>query len=233
MIINAHNYLFTQDLPMASHNLEDNTWQTIRQVCKAGKAADYWSVGQSKAAGSYTCTLLDFDKDGSNTMTFSLGLVSSSASIAYGSFNPNRVYSPADYDWIDSTYYDNVWAPTLSNLPADLYAVISQTSITYNRVRRGGGSDLITTNMKLFPPRASDYYRYAGHLLVKNAWTRDAYTYTYETSSPSGTLITISFYKIGEDGSEDTGSFTDVWNYYGSTTRTGNPIANLELLFVI
>ena len=231
MIINAHDYLFPTDLPMASHTLSDNSWQTIRQVCKAGKAADYWSVGQTKTAGGYTCTLLDFDKDGENTMTFSLGQVSSSASIACSTFSPSYVYDPTEVDFFDCRYYDNVLAPIQTNLPSELSSVITQATVSYNQAR-SGGSTILTARMKLFPPAASDMSKYSYGLLVRNAWTRDAYTYSHYNGI-NGVRTIIKFYMIGSTGQSTNDGYTDKWNYAGETGRSGTTTANLELLFVI
>lgn len=42
------NVTITADCVVIDSTLENNSWETIRRVCEAGNAADYWSLGDEK-----------------------------------------------------------------------------------------------------------------------------------------------------------------------------------------
>lgn len=59
----------------ASYELNSNSWERIKYIASIGKANEYWALGDTKDITldkTYKATILDFDHDGENTITFGL-----------------------------------------------------------------------------------------------------------------------------------------------------------------
>lgn len=247
MIVNAHSYLFSQGLPMASHILSQNTWRVISQVSQAGLAADYWSIGDTKVSGRYTCTLIGINQEeGGHSMTFSLGKVSDSASIAFTDFSPTGVISQTEAYWKKCAYAKTggLISSIRESLPADLREVLRHVPKSFVEAKADGSSPLRSLPADLFPPSQYElfgsgasydqqyqFYAAGGEKIKGSMWLRDAYGCSwYDGLNGARSIIT---FRRTSDGSLSYDGYTDRWNYAGVTGRTGTTNAGLQLLFVV
>ncbi len=150
--------------------LEETSWGKIREIVLAGKAGDYWSVGDtksitSKSGKTYTIRLADL-QDG--RYEYSDGSGSSKAVFEFVElYNLNGTTK-----WqINSTLTDVTWAecemrtqtmPTIfADLPDDMTAVMSEVKVTTKLM---GSVDVITSSSvdKLFLLSDPELYAYGG-----------------------------------------------------------------------
>ena len=119
--------------------LNNNSWDTIRKVVLAGKAADYWSVGDtksitSKSGKTYTIRLVDL-QDG--RYEYSDGSGSSKAVFEFVecyNLNGRTGWSMNSTDtndggWENSKMRKEIMPTILADLPDDMVAAMSQVKV--------------------------------------------------------------------------------------------------------
>lgn len=139
-------------LPELGTALNDCSWEEIAAVSKAGKAAEYWSVGDCKAveingtvggvalSGTYYCSIIGIDHNSDiegKGIHFQFGYtaLSGGKSIAFGSANYGSQVSGSAFimntsatnagGWANSYMRNTICAGFLNALPGDLQKVIT------------------------------------------------------------------------------------------------------------
>lgn len=136
----------------AQQPLSDTAWEDIHIVSQAGKASEYWAVGDTKdmvlsTGETLALEIIGFDHDdladGSGKAGISFGLKNLMAETrAMNSSNTNSGGFPgsAMYTWLQNTL--------INSLPSDLQAVLK---VVNKKTSAGNKSSTINTNsMKLF-----------------------------------------------------------------------------------
>lgn len=156
-------------LPPKGKALNDYTWEEIRLISDAGKASEYFSVGDRKAVAligtvgllsldrTYYCYIIGIDhnsaKEGANRIHFQFGYTAASGgdhiafidsdyndSASYGSrFNMNNEMSNSG-GWANSSMRTTIIPKFKACLPSDLQAVLK--TVTKYSDNTGGGSDI-------------------------------------------------------------------------------------------
>ena len=155
-------------LPPVGTSLNDCTWEQIRMISDAGKASEYFSVGDRKAValngtvgrlslnGTYYCYIIGIDhnsaKEGTNRIHFQLGYTAASGGVhiafidgGYGSdytsgsyFNMNNAQSNSG-GWAKSRMRTTIIPTFKACLPSDLQAVLK--TVTKYSDNTGGRSN--------------------------------------------------------------------------------------------
>jgi hypothetical protein len=151
-IFNVKSIVVPPSLPdEISYTLAENSWETISQVAKCGKASEYWSVGDKTTVmvgeDEYKVMIIGMDHDGDNTITFLFY-----ESVAKGIMNDENTNSGS---WKNSKMR-NVTIPAILGQMENKELIISvekETSVGYADVTNDtytNSLDTITTNDKLF-----------------------------------------------------------------------------------
>lgn len=127
-----------QDLP-AKKALSLMTWQDISTVCKAGKASEYWAVGDTKPITingvSYNVVLIGFDHDDVTDST-SYGRSKAGATFNLLEVTDTKYKMATDEyscdNWTLSTIRSSTLPTILSQLESDLRSVIVPVDKSYN-----------------------------------------------------------------------------------------------------
>ena len=155
-------------LPPIGTPLNDCTWEQIRMISDAGKASEYFSVGDRKAValtgtagslslnGTYYCYIIGIDhnsaKEGTNLIHFQFGYTAASGGVhiafidgGYGSnytsgsyFSMNNANSNRG-GWANSRMRTTIIPTFKACLPSDLQAVLK--TVTKYSDNTGGGSN--------------------------------------------------------------------------------------------
>lgn len=159
-------------LPEIGKALNDYTWKEIAAVSKAGKAAEYWSVGDRKAveingtvggvalSGIYYCSIIGIDHNSDiegKGIHFQFGYtaLSGGKNIAFGSANYGSQVSGSAFimntsatnvgGWASSYMRNTICAGFLSALPGDLQKAITPcTKYTDNVGNASGAASNVT-----------------------------------------------------------------------------------------
>ena len=139
--------------------LNNNSWDTIRKVVLAGKAADYWSVGDtksitSKSGKTYTIRLVDL-QDG--RYEYSDGSGSSKAVFEFVecyNLNGRTGWSMNSTDtndggWENSKMRKEIMPTILADLPDDMVSVMSEVKVL-SGIGGETGSGTSSSDNKLF-----------------------------------------------------------------------------------
>lgn len=156
-------------LPPKGKALNDYTWEEIRLISDAGKASEYFSIGDRKAVAlngiagnlsldhAYYCYIIGIDhnsaKEGANRIHFQFGYTAASGGVhiafidsdyndyaSYGSrFNMNNANSNSG-GWANSGMRTTIIPTFKACLPSDLQAVLK--TVTKYSDNTGGGSDI-------------------------------------------------------------------------------------------
>ena len=154
-------------LPPKGKTLNDYTWEEIRLISDAGKASEYFSVGDRKAValngtvgrlslnGTYYCYIIGIDhnsaKEGANCIHFQFGYTAASGGvhIAFIDSVYNRYSSSSCFNMNDRPSNSSGWAnsrmrttiiPTFKTcLPSELQAVLK--TVTKYSDNTGDGSN--------------------------------------------------------------------------------------------
>ena len=168
------------------HTLANNSWETIAKVCEAGKAADYWALGDTKT---------DLGTDGT-TRTFRIcdmqGLYGKHAVFEQVELEAmDYMWNPSSNKDSDNCYNDYAISEIrTTHLPAILtkYSLELQASITnttYKVATNGNNSELLDLTDKLFLPAEREIF--ASRLYSRteewNALTRYALYATNDTAN--------------------------------------------------
>ena len=138
------------NVTLPTNTLNDNDWGTISQASAAGKAANYWKVGDEKniSVNGETLTLVivgfghdDLAGGGKAGITFGLKhLMKDQRQMNSSNTNSGGFPGSAMYSWLQNTL--------LEQLPSDLQAVLKSVN---KKTSKGSASSTINTNaMKLF-----------------------------------------------------------------------------------
>lgn len=155
-------------LPPKGKALNDYTWEEIRLISDAGKASEYFSLGDRKAvalsgtvgslslSGTYYCYIIGIDhnsgKEGTNRIHFQFGYSAASGGVhlafidsGYNSqktsgtwFNMNNAQNNAG-GWNSSLMRTSICPAFKNAMPSDLQAVLK--TVTKYSDNTGGGSD--------------------------------------------------------------------------------------------
>ena len=139
--------------------LNNNSWEVIKQVCEAGQAADYWSLGDTKTdtgTDNVTRTFRICDMSG----MYGKNVVFEQVELTESGIVWN-VSSNTD----DNSYYNNYNISDMRNtaLPAlllnyssDLQATITNT--TYKVAKNGNSTTILDLTDKLFLPAERELF---------------------------------------------------------------------------
>ncbi len=138
------------NVTLPTNTLNDNDWGTISQASAAGKAANYWKVGDEKniSVNGETLTLVivgfghdDLAGGGKAGITFGLKhLMKDQRQMNSSNTNSGGFTGSAMYSWLQNTL--------LKQLPSDLQSVLKSVN---KKTSAGSASSTINTNaMKLF-----------------------------------------------------------------------------------
>lgn len=169
--------------PTVDAVLENNSWDTIKSVCEAGEAANYWSLGDTKT---------DLGTDG-ETRTFRIVDMQ-------GLYNKHVVFEQVECEdqyvqWnLDSNRDDNNAPNNYSistvrtvTLPAIMAKYSNElqnslTDTTYKAIKNGMVSTILEVTDKLFLEAA------------KELWETPSSTYTVEAENAA--LVTYQYYVV-------------------------------------
>lgn len=168
------------DFP-AKKSLSLMTWKDISTVCKAGKASEYWAVGDTKDitvnGATYAVMIIGFDHD-EPTDAASYGR--SKAGITLQTVHVlTKLYKmcntePSTASWKTATLRSTLNSTVLGTMESDLTSVI--VPVDKNCREKGNGSDAYTTvSDKLFVLSSPE--------CAKNRTTTDGTLYTYFNSN--------------------------------------------------
>lgn len=156
LILNG-NVVFekVQDIP-AKKALSLMTWQDISTVCKAGKASEYWSIGDTKPITingvSYNVVLIGFDHDDVTDST-SYGRSKAGATFNLLEVTDTKYKMATDEyscdNWTLSTIRSSTLPTILSQLESDLRSVIVPVDKSYN-IYSSSSPSYSTTSDSLF-----------------------------------------------------------------------------------
>lgn len=194
-IYNGPNAVYSKDAPgpVVDPILNNNDWATIRAVCEAGEAANYWSVGDTKT---------DVGTDG-NTRTFRIvdmqGLYSKHVVFEQVELEPDG------YAWnssANSQYRNSQMRNT--HLPAIMAKYSSElqtnlTDTTYKVATSGSNGTILDLTDKLFLPAMKELFGNASNSRPEEADVLSHYQY-YATNTATSYKIKT---KIGENSPSD------------------------------
>ena len=181
LILNG-NVLFEKvpDLP-AKKSLSLMTWQDISTVCKAGKASEYWAVGDTKDitvnGSTYAVMIIGFDHDDpTDTASYGrskAGITLQTVHVISGSYKMCNTM-PSTASWKTSTLRTTLNDTIIGTMDSDLTSVI--VPVNKNCRETAYGSDTYTTvSDKLFVLSSPE--------CKKNQTTTDGTLYTYFDSN--------------------------------------------------
>ena len=181
LILNG-NVVFEKvpDLP-AKKALSLMTWQDISTVCKAGKASEYWAVGDTKDitvnGSTYAVMIIGFDHDEpTDTASYGrskAGITLQTVHVISGSYKMCNTM-PSTASWETATLRTTLNDTIIGTMDRDLTSVI--VPVNKNCRETAYGSDTYTTvSDKLFVLSSPE--------CKKNQTTTDGTLYTYFDSN--------------------------------------------------
>ena len=181
LILNG-NVVFEKvpDFP-AKKALSLMTWQDISTVCKAGKANEYWSVGDTKDitvnGSTYAVMIIGFDHDDpTDTESYGrskAGITLQTVHVISGSYKMCNTM-PSTASWETATLRTTLNDTIIGTMDSDLTSVI--VPVNKNCRETAYGSDTYTTvSDKLFVLSSPE--------CKKNQTTTDGTLYTYFDSN--------------------------------------------------
>ena len=181
LILNG-NVVFekVQDLP-AKKALSLMTWQDISTVCKAGKANEYWNVGDTKDitvnGSTYAVMIIGFDHDeptdAASYGRSKAGITLQTVHVISGSYKMCNTI-PSTASWETATLRTTLNDTIIGTMDSDLTSVI--VPVNKNCRETAYGSDTYTTvSDKLFVLSSPE--------CKKNQTTTDGTLYTYFDSN--------------------------------------------------
>ena len=181
LILNG-NVVFEKvpDLP-AKKALSLMTWQDISTVCKAGKASEYWAVGDTKDitvnGSTYAVMIIGFDHDEpTDTASYGrskAGITLQTVHVISGSYKMCNTM-PSTASWETATLRTTLNDTIIGTMDSDLTSVI--VPVNKNCRETAYGSDTYTTvSDKLFVLSSPE--------CKKNQTTTDGTLYTYFDSN--------------------------------------------------
>ena len=181
LILNG-NVVFEKvpDLP-AKKALSLMTWQDISTVCKAGKASEYWAVGDTKDitvnGSTYAVMIIGFDHDDPTDAASygrsKAGITLQTVHVISGSYKMCNAM-PSTASWKTATLRTTLNDTILGTMDSDLTSVI--VPVNKNCRETAYGSDTYTTvSDKLFVLSSPE--------CKKNQTTTDGTLYTYFDSN--------------------------------------------------
>lgn len=175
------------DLPLPEKKaLSLMTWQDISTVCKAGKASEYWAVGDTtsiKANGTaYPVMIIGFDHDEPTDAAgygrSKAGITLQTVCVLYGAHKMYDMNSSTS-SWETTVLRSRLNNTILNSINSDLTSVI----VPVNKICRVRSSNSITyktVSDKLFVLSSSE--------CVKNQTTPDGTLYTYFNSNSAAKM---------------------------------------------
>ena len=156
--------------PVVDPVLENNSWETIRMVCEAGEAGNYWSLGDTKTdlgEDEVTRTFRICDMQGlyGKHVVFEQVELESSTAVWNQSSNVDDDSCYNDYNI--SNMRTTVLPALLANYSASLSGQITNT--TYKVAKNGNSSTVLDLTDKLFLPAEKEIFGFVAYSRTEEA----------------------------------------------------------------
>ena len=221
------------DLP-AKKALSLMTWQDISTVCKAGKASEYWAVGDTKDitvnGSTYAVMIIGFDHDeptdASSYGRSKAGITLQTVHVISGSYKMCNTM-PSTASWKTATLRTTLNDTILGTMESDLASVI--VPVNKNCRERAYGYDAyITVSDKLFVLSSPE--------CDKNRTTTDGTLYTYFDSNSAAKTDTggvgqVYWTRTGGYSTSSNGLRFDTVTTGGYVTTISSPTSDNMVAF--
>ena len=217
--------------PSVDPVLENNDWATIKAVCEAGLAADYWAVGDTKTdAGTdgNTRTFRIVDMQGLYNKHVVFESVTTEANSEIWNAQDNVDDNNCSNNWNISNMRTVVLPATLLKYSSGLQSAVTETTI---QTAKDGGDNktLISTTNKLFLAAEKEWYTTRSRswqfefnaLTTYNYWTIHTSSSEHIKYNPQGTAV-FCFFRSPQDW------FMDGYTYNVCGNHAGGGQSRLE-----